>query len=315
MNESISPQALCEIENAVRHICRGIQSKKARKDAEVEYTEHVEDHAYRLLLRGIPEEKAVAMALESLGDSDNLCHMLCAVHNRVPPDLNRKLLWLGARFLAAFFVHAVMTGFKLPENYPILWLIPVLIVTGLAPFRYLRSLILRVKQTSRIRRVCRQKRFPLRRMASPTLSVFFTARRPEWVIETGSRTYYVHFLAVHDRHAVMRLLDSFAYTLTTTHGQGARFIDQAPRRFNSLRTGDQTYETQSQHNIYFPISADSAAGKVDRVLLLNPVPSEIQYLKGTTFEHVGNGDRVFGFTLYDAKSFIELLQSANRSNG
>ncbi len=308
MSESISPRALEDIRQAVYRICRGIRPRKARLYAEIEYEEHVEDHVYRLLLQGVPEDKAVTLALDALGDPENLCHMLCSVHNRVPANLDTKLLWLGARFLAAFFVHGIMTGFKLLENYPILWLIPVLIVTGSAPFRYLRSLVIRVKQTSRIRRVCRQKGFTLRRMASPILSVFFTARRPEWVIEADSRTYCVHFLAIHDRHAVMRLLDSFAYTLTTTHGQGARFIDRAPRRFNSLRTGDQTYETQSQHNIYFPVSADSFAGEVERVLLLNPVPSEIQYLKGTTFEHAGNGDRVFGFTLFDAKSFVELLK-------
>lgn len=307
MNERLSDEATRDIEHAVRRICRGIRARRTRREAEREYLEHVEDHVYRLLLRGIPEDKAVAEAIAALGDSEELCHMLCTVHNRLPPELGSNLLWLALRAACAFLVDRQLVGYGLTERFPIVYILPALILFGFTPFRYLRSLILRVRQVARLRRICRQRGYRIEEAASPILSVFFPARRPEWMIEAGESTYCVHFVAVHNRHAVLCLHDSFVYTLTTTHGQGARFIDRAPRRFNSLRTGDQTYENQSFHNLCFPIGADHAGDGVERILLFNPVPSAIRYRRGTAIEYTGNGERVFGCTLYDAKSFAEQL--------
>lgn len=310
MSENITLEAEREMQQTVRRICRSIHSKKARESTEQEYLEHVEDHVYCLLLRGVPEKQAVTEALAALGDSEELCHMLGAIHNRMPADLGKKLLWLAIRALPATFFGCLIWATGLSESHPIIWLLPILIVVGLEPVRYLRSLMLRLKQIARIQKVCRDKGYTIERMASPILSVFIPARRPEWVIETGKHTYCVHFLAVHNRHASLLFLDSYAYTLTVIRGQGARFVDRAPRRFNLLRTGDQTYSEQMQHSLYFPASPDFRAGIVERILLLNPVPNEISYRKETVEESVGNGDAVFGFTVYDGRSFADMLKDA-----
>ncbi len=308
MSENITLEAEWEMRRSVRRICRSIHSKKIRENTEQEYLEHMEDHVYRLLLRGVPEEKAVAEALAALGDSEELCHMLGAIHNRMPADLGRNLLWLAIRALPATFLGCLIWATGLSESYPVIWLLPVLIVVGLEPARYLRSLMLRLKQITRIQRVCRDKGYKIERMASPILSVFIPARRPEWVIETGKHTYCVHFLAVHNRHAELCFLDSYAYTLTVIRGQGARFVDRAPRRFKLLRIGDQSYSEQIRHSLYFPASPDFRAGTMERILLLNPVPNEVSYRKGTTEEYVGNGDAVFGFLVYDGNAFVALLE-------
>ena len=310
MTEIISETSLREIQLFAATVCRSVRPTRVRYAVEQELCEHAEDHAYRLMLQGVPENQAVTQAIASMGNTDNLCHALCAVHNRIPPDLGKNLALLALRAIAAFIVGSILWAFGLPESLPITHLIPFFIVFGLAPLRYARSLILRIKHTVRLRRLCRQQGFELHRQASPIRSVFIPTRRPEWLIETPTVTYCVHFLAIHNRHAHLDLLDSFAYTLTTVHGQAARFWGRHGYSifFNS-RTGDQTYENQSFHTLHFPIQVEQDTSRVERILLLNPVPSEIRYLKGSTFEYVGNGDRVYDFTLHDANSFAAHLTS------
>ena len=304
----ISEASLREIQLFAATVCRSVRPTRVRYAVEQELCEHTEDHAYRLILQGIPESRAVSEAIAALGNADSLCHALCAVHNRIPPDLGKNLALLALRALVAFIVGSILWGFGLPESLPITHLIPFFIVFGLAPLRYARSLILRIKHTVRLCRLCRQQGFELHRQASPILSVFIPTRRPEWLIETPTVTYCVHFLAIHNRHAHLDLLDSFAYTLTTVHGQGARFWGRrGVSIFFNPQTGDQTYENQSFHTLHFPIQVEQDTSRMERILLLNPVPSEIRYLKGSTFEFVGNGDRVYDFTLHDAKSFAAHL--------
>lgn len=302
----MTSESLRDMERAVRHICRGIHSKKVRRQAEQEYREHLEDHAYRLLLRGIPEDRAVAEAVTALGDPEELCHMLCAVHNRFPPELGTNVRWLILRVAVALYLGLWVRMF-LPL-FPALQAVPFLIVFGLAPFRYLRSLFFRVMRVSRLRRVCKEKGYRIQQAASPILSVYFPARRPEWIIYTPDKTYCVHFLAVHNPHATLYLPDSYVYTLTTTHGQGARFVDRSPIRRNIIVTGDQTYENRSFHNLYFPIGMEHGRENVERILLINPVPGVVLFRKGTVMEYAGNGDKVFGITLYDAKAFTDVLK-------
>jgi hypothetical protein len=315
MNESARPSVISEesqrqIQLFAATACRSVRPTRVRYAAEQELCEHAEDHAYRLLLQGIPEDRAVSQALGAMGDTESLCHALCAVHNRIPPDLGKNLALLALRTIPATLAWGILSGFGLLESHPVLWLIPFLIVFGLAPFRLVRSLVLRIKQVSRLTRLCRRLGFQIRRQASPIRSVFIPTRRPEWLIETPDTTYCVHFLAIHNRHAHMSLLDSFAYTLTTVHGQAARFRGRIGYSiFISSRTGDQTYENQSFHTLHFPIQVEQDATRVERILLLNPVPSEIRYLKGSVFEYVGNGDRVYDFTLHDGGSLATHLAS------
>lgn len=305
MSERLTDQSVQDMERAVRHICRGIRSKKVRRQTEREYLEHVEDHAYRLLLRGIPGDKAITEAVAALGDPEELCHMLCAVHNRIPPERGTNMRWWILRLFAALYIGLWIRMFQ--PLFPALQIVPFLILFGLAPFRYLRSLFLRIRQVLHIRRVCKEKGYPIRQAASPILSVFFPARRPEWVIYTPGKTYCVHFVAVHHRRASMCLQDSYLYSLSTTHGEGVRFLDRSPYRRNLLLTGSHAYENRIFHNLYFPIGTEAAKENVERILLLNPVPSDVCYRRGSSIIYAGNGDRVLGFTLYDGNSFSKLL--------
>lgn len=308
MND-LKPTIEQEMWRAVRYICRGIRSKSIRKQTEQEYLEHIEDRFYGLLLQGIPEEKALQMAIDALGSPEELCHMLAGVHNRLPADLGQRLLKLGIRGIIALVSGCMLWAFGLFGSHPITLLIPILIVTGLSPVRYLRALCLRVKQVRHLRRICQKKCFHIEQLTSPILSVLIPARTPEWIISTSQQTYCVHFLACHNRRASLHLLDSYVYTLTFTRGQGARFVDRSPFRNNIIRTGDQSYSEQSFKNLYFPVSPDYYPGAMQKVLLLNPVPSEISCRKGTATEYIGNGDSVFGFTVCDSTYFAQLLTS------
>ena len=105
-----------ELRLAVRRICRGIHAKKARLAAEQEYYEHLEDRYYNLLLHGYSQESALQAALEALGSSEELCHALASVHNRLPAELWKRALGLCIRALIAAFVGAVLWGWGLLER-------------------------------------------------------------------------------------------------------------------------------------------------------------------------------------------------------
>lgn len=296
-----------EMRLAAKRICRSIHAKKARLAAEQEYYEHIEDHYYSLLLGGYSEQKALQAAIDVLGTPEELCHMLASVHNRLPAELGKRILRLCVRALIAAFVGAVLWGWGLLDSHPITYLIPVLIFTGLAPIRYARAICLRIKAVHRIKRICRQNGFEIQRQTSPILSVLISARQPEWVITAGQTTYCVHFLACYHRRAALHFLDSYAYTLTLTHGQGARFADRSPFRYNIIKTPDQTYSEQHYRYLFFPITSECGNDSIKRILLINPVPSLISYQNGTTVEYAGNGDSLFGFTVCDAAHFTQML--------
>lgn len=308
MNEQ-RPTIEQEMRRAVRYICRGIRSKSVREQAEQEYLEHIEDRFYGLMLQGIPEEKALQMSIDALGSPEELCHMLASVHNRLPADFGKRILFLGIRSTIAVFIGCMLWAFGLFDAHPITLLIPILFITGLTPFRYMRALWLRGKQVRHIRRICQKNCYQIEQRSSPILSVLIPSRNPEWIISTNSQTYCVHFLACHNRRATLHLLDNYVYTLTVTRGQGARFVDRSPFRNNIIRSSDQSYSEQSFKNLYFPLSPECSPGGMRKILLLNPVPSEISYRKGTATEYIGNGDFVFGFTVCDSTYFAQLLTS------
>ena len=298
-----------EMQRTAKHICRGIRSKKARRQAEQEYLEHMEDRYYSLLLKGLSEEKALQLTTESLGSLEELCHMLTSVHNRIPADLGKTILRLGIRTGIATFAGCMLWAWGFFHSHPLTLLIPLLLFAGFAPVRYARALFLRLRSTRQIKKVCKQNGFVFEQHASALLSVFLPTRCPEWIITTAQKTYCVHFLACPHRRATLHFLDSYAYTLTLTRGQGARFADRSPFRNNVMKTPDQTYSEQSLRYLYFPIGPEQSSDSVTRILLINPVPSLISYQKGTSVEYVGNGDAFFGFTLCDSSHFSHILLS------
>ena len=298
-----------EMQLAAKRICRGIRSKKVRKQTEQEYLEHLEDRYYSLLLKGLSEEKALQLTIESLGSVEELCHMLASVHNRAPADLGNTLLRLGIRTCIAAFVGCMLWAWGFFHSQPLTLLIPMLIFAGLSPVRYARAFILRLKASRKIKNICKQSGFDLEQHASVLLSVFLPARRPEWTITTAHNTYCVHFLACPHRHAALHFFDSYAYALTLTRGQGARFADRSPFRFNIIKTPDQTYSEHSFRYLFFPVSPAYRGDTVKRILLINPVPSLISYQNGTSVEYVGNGDAFFGFTVCDSAHLWYILLS------
>lgn len=298
-----------EMQRAAKRICRSIHSRKIRLQAEQEYFEHIEDRYYSLLLSGYSQEKALQTALDAMGTPEELTHMLASVHNRLPAELGKRIFCLCIRTVIAAFVGAVLWGWGLLDSHPITYLIPALLFAGFAPLRYARALCLRIKAVRRIKRVCRQNGGRIEQHASPILSVLLPARQPEWVIHAKKTTYCVHFLACPHRRSSLHFLDSYAYTLTLTHGQGARFADRSPFRNNIIKAADQTYNEQSYRYLFFPVSPEYPADAVKRVLLVNPVPSLISYQSGTTVEYAGNGDTIFGFTLCDSTYFSHMLLS------
>ena len=298
-----------EMRRSAKRICRGIRSKKVRKQTEQEYFEHMEDRYFSLLLKGLSEEKALQAAIEAIGQPDELCHMLASVHNRLPAELGKRIFCLCIRTVIAAFVGAVLWGWGLLDSHPITYLIPTLLFAGFAPLRYARALCLRIKAVRRIKRVCRQNGGRIEQHASPILSVFLPARHPEWVIHAKKTTYCVHFLACPHRRSSLHFLDSYVYTLTLTRAQGARFADRSPFRFNIIKTPDQIYSEHSLRYLFFPICPAYRGDTVKRILLINPVPSSISYQNGTSVEHVGNGDTFFGFTICDSSHLSHILLS------
>jgi hypothetical protein len=66
-------------------ICRGIHSRRKRREAAREYTEHIEDSIYHYTLSGMTEEQAFYKACEALGSAELCRELLQGVHNSKNP--------------------------------------------------------------------------------------------------------------------------------------------------------------------------------------------------------------------------------------
>ena len=104
-------------------LCRGIRSRRERRETAREYAEHIEDSVYHYTLTGMTEEQAFNKACEDIGSAELCSELLCGVHNSknpaedidLPEDIRRyvkqniiKRLWICALVvvldIAAYFV-------------------------------------------------------------------------------------------------------------------------------------------------------------------------------------------------------------------
>ena len=52
--------------------------------------------------------------------------------------------------------------------------------------------------------------------------------------------------------------------------------------------------------------------EVVRVILMNPVPREVSYIKNGAKEPTGNGERMFGYILYNGSGFIKAISETHK---
>ena len=108
-------------------ICRGIHSRRKRREAAREYAEHIEDSVYHYTLSGMTEERAFYKACEALGSAELCRELLQGVHNSKNPaadiDLPCDIVKCVRRniikriVLSAFIVIADIVAYFICNQY------------------------------------------------------------------------------------------------------------------------------------------------------------------------------------------------------
>lgn len=80
-----------KINEVAESFCRGIRSKRKRREVAREYAEHMEDSVARYVLLGNTEEEAFLMTCKDMGSTDSIGELLGTVHNSKNPAYDIEL--------------------------------------------------------------------------------------------------------------------------------------------------------------------------------------------------------------------------------
>lgn len=180
----------------------------------------------------------------------------------------------------------------------------ILILLTYWAWRFLRAISRRTRFLRNLQRICQDKRYRLRRVRGGIASFFSIGALPDLVLQTREKDYCVRFVSSIDR-ARFYYFANEEYAVSYQKGAIALpFASRADtvsyrRRFLYLPPRRAPEELEGM-------------GGVEWVLLFNPAPVEVATLNhtGTRRAVVGNGDAIGAFTVYDGRTFCEMLKNA-----
>lgn len=321
-----------EMQSRVRrygaHLAIDIRDKKKRDAVKREYAEHLEDAIYyRMVHRGMSEEKAFDDACEELGNVAKIQALLAATHNKDPlPSGVTFMLWLlGAVLVGASYFLIDSESYR---SYFIVTLQATIFVLGITALLrarlYLRAIFIRAKAYRKLKKYAARNGMTFTRRANSYRSVFTRTADPEWILETDTERYILSLFATIRKRKTLRITDAEFYEHEHNFGfHLASFSHEF--RFLSMVTSQNGVATQnfffaqsgistlSQGIHLFPFidweHAEHPAKKNIRVLLLNPIPLNVYIVEKGHARESGSNDSVNGMYLWSAQGLIDHLET------
>ncbi|MBE6595749.1 MAG: hypothetical protein E7644_08125 [Ruminococcaceae bacterium] len=310
-NDSFDLRA--EIDRYTSRISREIRSSRRRKEVKREYTEHIEDAVYHHMMRGMTEEKAFTAALEELGDISKIQIMLAAVHNPNRPPLWLMLPLLAVGALGIGGVYFLIEDYTLRAWYLLLLQLAALICVLFVVVKLL-SLALafhtRYRSFQKLKRYAKRNQLYFQKNANIYLSLFRRTTRPELIIETSRTRYIISLWATVQKRRVLHLSSSGIYHyskiigFTFFHPRGARWNVGIPDQVQ-----DRVGVPGQMHLMPDIRFEDFASAEKENifVLLLNPVPMNVDYVENGTLRKVSDGDRLGEMYLWATSGFLSYI--------
>ncbi len=305
-----------EIDYFVRNVCGGIRSKNKREAAREEIREHFEDAIYSKTLRGMSREKAFREACEDFGDPSKVKVMLALSNNRFSPEFFNEIILFLARAFLAYIVYYWVRGLVFLASADFVWYyyIPgILVLFGFQPFRYLGLFCSRLKFIAKLKKFAKEKNCKIELLSDPFLSLFKSSDICDIVMKANGGCVCIKLLMFPKRTESLRFLDETLYSVTTPHSVGARFVNRNPHMtMNQVVTPNLGFTTAKlrAYSFCLPLELEEE-GNIKKVMIVDRLPREMTYVKGSGIEYVDLGALVFGFSVHSVKSFLKTLKGEN----
>ncbi len=301
-----------EIDYFVRNVCGGIRSKKKREAASDEIREHFEDAIYSKTLRGMSREKAFREACEDFGDPAKVKVMLALSNNTFSPEFFNEIVLFLARAFISYSTYLLIRGLVSLSSADFVWYFYIpsfLILFGLQPLRYLGLLCSRLKFIAKLKKLAKKQNSKIELLSDPFLSLLKSSDICDIVMKANGECVCIKFLAFSRRSESLRFLDETLYSVTTLHSGGARFVNRNPHMMMNRVTTPNLGFTTSKLRAYsfcLPLELEEESN-IKKIMIVDRLPREMIYVKGSGIEYVDLGTEIFGFCVHSIKSFMKTI--------
>ena len=158
---------------------------------------------------------------------------------------------------------------------------------------------LRRKFTKRLKKLCREKGYSLEFKRGFWSSLSWADKgKIDFVLKAEGITYYVRYATATKKLSTMSFMSKTELVYT-----------KHPRNNKFTLIFDFKDKAKTMH-ISFPEDIDESDKSVIKAILINPVPMNIEKKGafGIGMEPTGTGERMFGYTIFNATGFIETLK-------
>ncbi len=314
-----------EIDRYAARICQDIRSGKRRREVKQEYVEHLEDATYRSMMRGMSDADAFQAACDALGDMSGMQTLLGVTHNG--DGLPRWFKWL----CGGVAVAGVVAAYALVQNEIVkAWLELFLVLTAIAvgvwlvleAYTWLRAIRKRLDAKKRVKAYAKSNGLAFAEHASSFKSLFKRSATPEWVVETERRRYIISLMPTVRRLRVLHLHENGLYNYTKKGGfvlaavpgnRLARLSHPMPANLFGRYVGSDIELPRGLYRTPEISYADhhSADRENVHILLLSPIPLDIDLCEGGRIRKISDGDRLpalYGDAqVFSASGFIGFL--------
>ncbi len=156
----------------------------------------------------------------------------------------------------------------------------------------------RIAFMRKLKRFCKKNGFRIKKERGFIKSLRNNANGFDLIVSSRSTSYYVRFYAAYRRASHLTFCDENIVQVTTNiHNNRFKVV----LGLDKLRVKNKSYSYSDKP----PSSVKNAV----KVLLVNPVPHDMFKMNpGGTVTPTGTGEKLYGYTLYTASGFLNMLE-------
>ena len=160
----------------------------------------------------------------------------------------------------------------------------------------------RLKLSRDIKKLCKKNKYKLVQNRKFFNSFKWNTKEHDFVLYTGKYVYYVHYLTLRKYNAnlVFESKGEISYTMLPLKNIFSLIFNLKP--------------VKKTYHVEFPPLPDMDSKKVVRVVLVNPVCSDMyEKDKDGGLVSTGNGMEKYGYTVYTGSGFIDSIERNERN--
>ena len=313
------------IDRYASHLAHDITSRRRRAAVKQEYADHLEDAIYAYTLQGMEEKEAYHRACEDLGDASKVQTMLAVVHNkdRLPRWVKYPLIVFTAVLVAVLYFLIENESFR--DWYVLLLQLGVLTLCGIGVYYlvlFFRAVGIRRAAIRKLLAYAKQNGHTLR-IAHPYRSLVRRTTRPELIYEAEDKRYIISLFATIRKKKTLHLTDNGLYSYSAKIGYGLLIggipyyrtampglfrpkniapMPNAHSHVVDLPEGVHLMPDVRYEEHYSPDKQNI------NVLMLNPIPFDVDYLRDGHIEKVRDDALLGDVRLWSASGFLSYIE-------